>query len=99
MSSHAACSQSYPHIHCRSFDYDYTLVCYTNALQSLIYDKALQRMVDSHGYPRHMGRQLMGGYDPKFAVSGRTASALTLKLIPVSNVTFPIPPNIVIQET
>ncbi len=57
------------------FDYDYTLVSYTNALQSMIYDKALKRLVDEQGYPRRIGKQLMGGYDSDFAVRGLTFDA------------------------
>ena len=54
------------------FDYDYTLVSYTNSMQAMIYDKALERMVRDYGYPRRIGKQLVGGYDPKFAVRGLT---------------------------
>lgn len=51
------------------FDYDYTLVTYTTELLELLYDMALQRLVDDRHYPLDM---LEAGlrYDPFFSVRG-----------------------------
>ena len=51
------------------FDYDYTLVTYTNDLLELIYDMALKRLVNSLQYPEEM---LTSGltYDPFFSIRG-----------------------------
>jgi hypothetical protein len=51
------------------FDYDYTLVTYTNELLDLIYDKALRRLVNDRQYPLDM---LDAGlsFDPYFSIRG-----------------------------
>jgi HAD superfamily 5'-nucleotidase-like hydrolase len=51
------------------FDYDYTLVTYTNELLELIYDMALNRLVEKLQYPLEM---LSAGlkYDPNFSIRG-----------------------------
>ena len=51
------------------FDYDYTLVTYTDDLLELIYEKALARLVSDRQYPSEMldaGLQ----YDPFFSIRG-----------------------------
>jgi hypothetical protein len=51
------------------FDYDYTLVTYTQELLELIYDMALKRLVEEKEYPREM---LESGlkFDPFFSIRG-----------------------------
>ncbi len=51
------------------FDYDYTLVTYTDDLLDLIYEKALARLVSDRQYPSEM---LESGlkYDPFFSIRG-----------------------------
>lgn len=51
------------------FDYDYTLVTYTQELLELIYDMALKRLVIEKEYPREM---LESGlkFDPFFSIRG-----------------------------
>ena len=51
------------------FDYDYTLVTYTESLLELIYDMALKRLVEEKEYPREM---LECGlkFDPFFSIRG-----------------------------
>lgn len=51
------------------FDYDYTLVTYTEELLALIYKKALERLVNERQYPIEM---LQSGlhYDPFFSIRG-----------------------------
>ena len=52
------------------FDYDYTLVTYTKQLLDLIYDMALNRLVEEKEYPREM---LDCGlrFDPFFCIRGK----------------------------
>ena len=52
------------------FDFDYTLVTYTNELLSLIYDMSLKRLVQEKEYPREM---LTAGlkFDPFFSIRGK----------------------------
>jgi hypothetical protein len=52
------------------FDYDYTLVTYTKQLLKLIYDMALNRLVEEKEYPREM---LDCGlrFDPFFCIRGK----------------------------
>uniref|UniRef100_A0A7S4QX41 5'-nucleotidase n=1 Tax=Ditylum brightwellii TaxID=49249 RepID=A0A7S4QX41_9STRA len=52
------------------FDYDYTLVTYTNELLELIYDMALKRLVEEKQYPSEM---LDAGlkFDPNFSIRGK----------------------------
>jgi len=52
------------------FDYDYTLVTYNDDLLSLIYDMALQRLVDNCQYPIEMLSDLKGKFDPNFSIRG-----------------------------
>ena len=54
------------------FDYDYTLVTYTDELLELIYDMALKRLVHDRNYPLEM---LDAGlaFDPFFSIRGRCA--------------------------
>jgi hypothetical protein len=51
------------------FDYDYTLVHYTDELLELLYDMALTRLVNDRYYPADM---LTAGlkYDPFFSIRG-----------------------------
>lgn len=51
------------------FDYDYTLVHYTDELLELLYDMALKRLVNDRHYPLEM---LESGlcYDPFFSIRG-----------------------------
>ena len=51
------------------FDYDYTLVTYTQELLGLIYEMALRRLVEEKEYPREM---LECGlrFDPFFSIRG-----------------------------
>lgn len=51
------------------FDYDYTLVHYTDTLLELLYDMALTRLVNDFYYP---GEMLTAGlkYDPFFSIRG-----------------------------
>ena len=51
------------------FDYDYTLVTYTDELLELIYDMALNRLVNNLQYPLEM---LSAGlkFDPRFSIRG-----------------------------
>jgi len=51
------------------FDYDYTLVTYTNELLDLIYDMALKRLVNDKMYPPEL-LDLGLKYDPKFSIRG-----------------------------
>jgi len=51
------------------FDYDYTLVTYTNALLELIYDMALNRLVQEKQYPLEMLDEKMK-FDPKYSIRG-----------------------------
>ena len=52
------------------FDYDYTLVTYTDELLELIYDMALKRLVRDRQYPAEM---LEAGlkFDPFFSIRGK----------------------------
>ena len=51
------------------FDYDYTLVTYTDDLLHLIYEKALNRLVMEREYPTEMLSSGME-YDPFFSIRG-----------------------------
>uniref|UniRef100_A0A7S3V633 5'-nucleotidase n=1 Tax=Chaetoceros debilis TaxID=122233 RepID=A0A7S3V633_9STRA len=51
------------------FDYDYTLVTYTDELLDLIYDMALKRLVKDFIYPDEMLTSNMK-FDPQFSVRG-----------------------------
>ena len=63
------------------FDYDYTLVTYTEELLELIYDMALKRMVHERQYPLEM---LDAGlsFDPFFSIRGTFAFPLTVTARP-----------------
>lgn len=52
------------------FDYDYTLVTYTETLLELIYDMALRRLVEEKDYPREM-LEVGLNFDPSFSIRGR----------------------------
>lgn len=52
------------------FDFDYTLVTYTNDLLSTIYDQALQRLVQEKQYPVRLQETLTGKFDPFFSIRG-----------------------------
>ena len=51
------------------FDFDYTLVTYTEELLELIYDMALQRLVTDRQYPSEMQHAGLS-YDPFFSIRG-----------------------------
>ena len=51
------------------FDYDYTLVTYTDELLELIYDMALKRLVNDRYYPTEMLNAGMK-FDPFFSIRG-----------------------------
>lgn len=51
------------------FDYDYTLVSYTNELLELIYDMALKRLVNHFQYPVEMLKSDLK-FDPFFSIRG-----------------------------
>lgn len=57
------------------FDYDYTLVTYTEELLDLIYDMALKRLVHDRQYPLEM---LDAGlsFDPFFSIRGTSTTKL-----------------------
>ena len=52
------------------FDYDYTLVTYTETLLELIYDMALRRLVEEKEYPREM-LEVGLKFDPSFSIRGK----------------------------
>ena len=52
------------------FDYDYTLVTYTEDLLELIYEKALRRLVTDRQYPSEMLSSGKMKYDPCFSIRG-----------------------------
>uniref|UniRef100_A0A0M3I4Q1 5'-nucleotidase domain-containing protein 3 n=2 Tax=Ascaris TaxID=6251 RepID=A0A0M3I4Q1_ASCLU len=49
------------------FDYDYTLAVYTRAVNKLIYDLSMNRLIQHYKYPRGL---LSVPYDPTFAIRG-----------------------------
>lgn len=49
------------------FDYDYTLVTYTNKLLELIYSTAVNILVNEHQYPKELRENR---YDPDFSIRG-----------------------------
>eukprot|EP00934_Nitzschia_sp_Nitz4_P001685 Nitzschia sp. Nitz4//scaffold123_size70294//65611//67723//NITZ4_005935-RA/size70294-augustus-gene-0.66-mRNA-1//-1//CDS//3329534506//1685//frame0 len=51
------------------FDYDYTLVTYTDELLDLIYDKALERLVRDRYYPQVLTKSGLK-FDPFFSIRG-----------------------------
>lgn len=51
------------------FDYDYTLVTYTDELLELIYDMALKRLVNHFQYPSEM-LKIGLKFDPNFSIRG-----------------------------
>ncbi|MFH4976836.1 hypothetical protein AB6A40_003545 [Gnathostoma spinigerum] len=62
------------------FDYDYTIAVYTRAINKLIYDLSVQRLVKHFKYPRDL---LSVPYDPTFAIRGLhfdTATSCLLKV-------------------
>jgi phosphoglycolate phosphatase-like HAD superfamily hydrolase len=52
------------------FDFDYTLVTYTEQLLELIYDMALRRLVEGRQYPGEMLRSNKLKFDPLFSIRG-----------------------------
>lgn len=52
------------------FDYDYTLMTYTNEFLSLLYDNALSILVGDKRYPNEMLEELKGKFDPSFSIKG-----------------------------
>jgi hypothetical protein len=52
------------------FDFDYTLVTYTNDLLSTIYDMALERLVRERQYPSDLQETLTGKFDGNFSIRG-----------------------------
>jgi hypothetical protein len=52
------------------FDYDYTLMTYTNEFLSLLYDNALSILVRDKRYPNEMLEELKGKFDPSFSIKG-----------------------------
>jgi hypothetical protein len=52
------------------FDFDYTLVTYTEQLLELIYDMALRRLVEGRQYPAEMLRSDRLKFDPLFSIRG-----------------------------
>jgi HAD superfamily 5'-nucleotidase-like hydrolase len=55
--------------HSVGFDFDYTLVTYTDELLELIYEKALARLVTDRNYPTEM-LEIDLKYDPLFSIRG-----------------------------
>jgi len=55
--------------HSIGFDFDYTLVTYTDELLELIYEKALARLVNDRQYPNEMLEAGLS-YDPFFSIRG-----------------------------
>ncbi len=58
------------------FDYDYTLVTYTDELLELIYDMALKRLVHDRHYPLEMLEAGLA-FDPFFSIRGRCSKTGT----------------------
>lgn len=52
------------------FDFDYTLVTYTDELLELIYEKALARLITDRQYPTEMAESGLLKYDPLFSIRG-----------------------------
>lgn len=52
------------------FDYDYTLVTYTEELLDLIYDMALKRLVKDRQYPLEMLHCHLQ-FNPRFSIRGK----------------------------
>jgi len=57
-------------VHTIGFDYDYTLVTYTNDLLELIYRTALDTLVDVYQYPKEMASNKKMKFDPRFSIRG-----------------------------
>jgi hypothetical protein len=52
------------------FDYDYSLLTYTDEFLSLLYDTALSILVRDKRYPKEMCDELKGKFDPLFSIKG-----------------------------
>lgn len=52
------------------FDYDYSLMTYTDEFLSLLYDTALSILVRDKRYPKEMCDELKGKFDPTFSIKG-----------------------------
>ncbi|KAL7579859.1 hypothetical protein ACA910_004871 [Epithemia clementina (nom. ined.)] len=59
------------------FDFDYTLVTYTEELLELIYDMALKRLVNDRQYPTEMLQVDGLRYDPHFSIRGLAVDTKT----------------------
>eukprot|EP00522_Entomoneis_paludosa_P016419 CAMPEP_0172447688 /NCGR_PEP_ID=MMETSP1065-20121228/6945_1 /TAXON_ID=265537 /ORGANISM="Amphiprora paludosa, Strain CCMP125" /LENGTH=636 /DNA_ID=CAMNT_0013199051 /DNA_START=75 /DNA_END=1985 /DNA_ORIENTATION=+ len=59
------------------FDFDYTLVTYTEELLDLIYDMALKRLVTDKQYPVEMLHTAGLRYDPQFSIRGLAVDTKT----------------------
>jgi len=59
------------------FDFDYTLVTYTEELLELIYDMALKRLVTDKQYPIEMLQTAGMKYDPHFSIRGLAVDTKT----------------------
>ena len=62
------------------FDYDYTLVTYTESLLELIYDMALKRLVEEKEYPREM-MECGLKFDPFFSIRGEIVLLVIFKCV------------------
>jgi HAD superfamily 5'-nucleotidase-like hydrolase len=58
------------------FDFDYTIVSYTEDLLELIYDMALQRLVEDRQYPAEM-LEIGLRFDPNFSIRGLAVDTKT----------------------
>ena len=65
------------------FDYDYTLVTYTESLLELIYDMALKRLVEEKEYPREM-MECGLKFDPFFSIRGEIVLLVVFKCLCMS---------------
>jgi hypothetical protein len=75
------------------FDYDYTLVTYTEELLELIYDMALKRLVHDRQYPLEM---LDAGlkFNPRFSIRGTYEKNVSFCVYPYSTYYNASQPNI-----
>ena len=64
------------------FDLDYTLVSYTPDLQSFLYDRAKQRLLERHAFPSSLQDC---SFDEKFAIRGLSVDPSTGLLLNLSN--------------
>lgn len=64
------------------FDFDYTIASYTDSLLELVYQQALDSLVDQFGYPEELKAN---SYDPSFAIRGITVDRQKALLMKVSS--------------